>query len=231
MRYLWQQPIRPNVVSPALQFRRYKPLPRGPTMHMRETLGWLRASERRRSITTHWHQPLTVLQVAKRHGLDLDRAGYSLWELRLNELIRCLNAEASSSRVYWLTPLGQRCQARLRREAGKAPLERRVQSDQPSGPAVHDWPLYGWICHRHRTAIVKAMVEPMQPSAIKRRARRQNETLRMSGNNTRDAMKLLLARGVVRRVSVPKERYPRYELTPVGTAIQHLLFGAEAPLR
>ena len=78
-------------------------------------------------------------------------------------------------------------------------------------------------------AIIKAMKEPLQPATIKRRARSLDPNLRMSANNVRDVIRLLLDRGIVRRVEIKKKRHPRYELTELGRVIQELLLRAEGP--
>ena len=118
----------------------------------------------------------------------------AVWELTIYKMICCLNQEARSSRLYWLTALGAACQKRLRKDLHLPPLEHCF-------PEV-DWQLYGWVCFSHRKAIIKALTEPLQPSAIKRRAFKQDTRLRMSANNVRDIMRLFLERGIVCLVKV-----------------------------
>lgn len=175
--------------------------------------------DRLRAALARLNQPLTTLQLARREGLDLDRAGYLFWELALHDLVRCLNRSARQSRLYWLTEDGRRVQQRARRLLNLAPL----QHDLPR----MDWDLYGWVCYRHRSAIIKALDRPMRPVLIKRRARQRDERTRMSANNVRDSIKLLLERGIVRQVAVPREPHPSYELTENGEAIRSLLLRAE----
>lgn len=189
-------------------------------MNSRQLCQWGMEGPRRAHIITTLRQPLTALQLARREGIDLDRAGYSLWELKTRQLIQCLNRSARNNRVYWLTALGLRCQARLRRRQRLKPLIHDV-------PSV-DWDLYGWVNFRHRSAIIRALEEPLQPATIKRRARTREQALRMSANNVRGVIKLFLRRGVVRRVTIPREHHPRYELTKVGQEFRRLLLAAEA---
>lgn len=163
-------------------------------------------------------QPTTALQLARREGVTLDRAGYLFWELACRHLVDCLNATARKSRLYWLTEMGCRCQTRLRKTLHFSPVTHEL-------PPV-DWFLYGWLCFRHRAAIVAAMNEPLQPATIKRRARQRDQTLRMSANNVRDVMKLFLRRGVVRKVNLPREHHPRYQLTRAGRTFRALLLNA-----
>jgi hypothetical protein len=92
---------------------------------------------------------------------------------------------------------------------------------------VVDWHLYGWLCYRHRAAILKTIVEPMQPATIKRKARSHDPTLRMSANNVRDVMRLFLWKSIVRQVWIRKKRHPRYELTEVGKILRQLLIQVE----
>lgn len=172
-------------------------------------------------ILTTLHQPLTPLQSARRTSINLDRSCYLFWILSDRQLVECLNPQAHKSRLYWLTTLGRRCQVRLRRQEGVP----RLVHDFPDV----DWALYGWICHRHRSAVVNEAHEPLQPIEIKRRARQRDETIRMSANNVRDVIRLLLERGIVERLVESRHRHPKYRLTPVGRDLRQLLLGAQAP--
>ncbi len=71
------------------------------------------------------------------------------------------------------------------------------------------------------------MTEPLQPSIIKRRARLMNPDLRMSANNVRDVMRLLLAWGVTKPIQIKRKAHLRYELTEQGLVYQRLLQQAE----
>ncbi len=188
-------------------------------MNTREICRWIEESPHRLRIITTLNQPVTARQLAHRDSIDLDRAGFAFWELRIRHLVECLNRSARNNRLYWLTAAGRRCQARLRRRLLLHPLEHDV-------PGV-DWDLYGWVCFRHRSAIIRALEGTLQPAVIKRRARQRDHTLRMSANNVRDVIKLFLQRGVVRKVVIPRERHPRYELTETGRAFRRLIIGAE----
>jgi len=95
-------------------------------------------------------------------------------------------------------------------------------------PTSVDWNLLGWVCYRHRAAILKTLSEPLQPSAIKRRARARDPTLRMSANNVRDVIRLFKQRGIVQPVYLRKKKHPRYELTDVGKTLRQLLGQAES---
>ena len=153
--------------------------------------------------------------------MSFDACQHVVSELTTYTVLGCLNDHARSSRLYWLTDLGVACQRQL--------FQQRVQrSPETFFPDV-DWQLYGWVCFRHRAAIIKALTEPMQPSAIKRRARFHNPRLQMSANNTRDIVRLFLKRRVIRAVPVRKKTHLRYELTEVGRVIQELLCRAEVP--
>ena len=186
-----------------------------------ETLHWLSQGEIRRQILTHLKQPSTPKQLAMQHSLSLDSCCSLLWELGVYGLLTCLNPPARRSRVYWLTPLGVSCQRTLRLQQGLPPRKQDF-------PEV-DWDLYGWVCFTHRSAIIRAMHGGntggggMQPSAIRRRACQQNASLRMSANNTRDVMRLFLAKGIVCPVRIRKKKYLRYELTETGKQLQALL--------
>lgn len=160
-------------------------------------------------------QPLTALQVASREKVSLDTASYLLRELRCQRLVRCLTPDARQSRVYWLTPAGEVAQEDLRRQAGLSRLTHFV-------PRI-DWELYGCVCFSHRSSVLLVLEEPLQPAAIKRRARLQNPGLRMSANNVRDVIRVLLKRGVVESVRIRGRFHPRYRLTETGGLLQELL--------
>ena len=180
-----------------------------------ETLHWLSQGEIRGKLLTHLKQPSTSKQLARQHSLTLDSCCSLLWELGIYGLITCLNPPARRSRVYWLTPLGESCQRTLRHQQGLPPPERDF-------PEV-DWDLYGWVCFTHRSAIIRAMHGTMQPSAIRRKACQQIAYLRMSANNTRDVMRLFLAKGIVCPVRIRKKKHLRYELSATGIQLQTLL--------
>ena len=145
-----------------------------------------------------------------------------LAELSIYTLVFCLNAAARRSRLYWLTELGTLCQRRLYAAEGSSPPEHLLPS--------LDWALYGRMCFSHRAPVIRTLNEPLQPAAIKRRARAWQPQLRISANNVRDVIRLLAAWGVVRPVQVRRKVHLRYELTDTGKAIQQLLDRAEVPL-
>lgn len=188
-------------------------------MQSEEVYHWLLESGRRTTILGQFDQPLTVKQISRRTSLKPRICSHVLWEMVTYQLVRCLNGRAQRSRLYWLTDRGLTCQHRLRKDRGLAPFQH--------GFPVVDWETYGWICHRHREAVIRALIEPMQPAAIKRRARIHNPLLRMSANNTRDIVRLYLQRGLVQPVPVRGRAYRRYELTDTGRDLRTLLIGAE----
>ncbi len=216
--YVFTRDAGPPIV-PRFSSRLKKPGDGGWVMRLALHYRRLMDKARLRGALARLHQPLTTLQLARREGLDLDRAGYLLWELSLHDLVTCLNRSARQSRVYWLTDQGARVQRHARNLLRLRPIE-------PDFPRVN-WDTYGWSCFRHRSAIIKALDRPLRPVQIKRRARQRDQEVRMSANNVRDAIKLLLARGIVQSVAVPREPNPSYELTGSGRAIRDLLLRAE----
>jgi len=176
-------------------------------------LQWIAHDERRRTTLHQLTQPLTVSQLARRTAMPRETCSVLLRALSLRGLTHCLNHSARRSRVYWLTRLGQECRERLHVDA-LAPL-----------PDM-DWTLYGWVCYSHRSAVLTALDRPLQPAAIKRRARLQNPAIKMSANNVRDVIKVFLARGIVHPVSCRGRAHPRYALTRTGSTLQTLLFQA-----
>jgi len=177
-------------------------------------------SEAQQKILAHLNQPLTASQISRKTDLPRDVCRDVLRKLAKRDWVRCLNTDARRSRLYWLTPPGQADQRRLFLETGK-------QQPECHFPSI-DWSLYGWVCFSHRSVIIKTLTEPLQPAAIKRRARIQQSTLRMSANNARDILRLFTARGLVQPVRVRKKVHLRYELTSTGRQFQQLLWRAEA---
>jgi hypothetical protein len=180
---------------------------------------WLVRGERRQTILEALRQPLTGTQLTKKTGMNGRGVEAGLAELRVYNLVTCLNPNACRSRVYGLTDLGVAFQERLAALTGRTWMP-------PILAGGLDWGLYGWCCYRHRSAMLLAFDEPGQPAAIRRVAHSRDPNLRMSSNNARDVVRLLRQQGLVVPLVERKRRYPRYALTPTGAVMQHLLQGA-----
>jgi hypothetical protein len=187
-------------------------------MEFEEAYDWLIRSEQRTKLIRHFRQPMTAKQLAMAHQLRSDVCSRILSHLLIYGLVTCLNPWARRSRLYWLTACGQTCQRKL--------LELRYAKSLHHDLPLIDWSVYGWLCFSHRAAIVKALIRPMQPSEIKRRAKLNDSKLRMSANNVRDAIRLLLAKGVVVPVRMIGKSHMRYALTDTGRIMRDLLVGA-----
>lgn len=187
--------------------------------NINESSNWIRLSKHRRGVLECLRQPMTTKQISKQTGIETDSCSQTLWDLRDCDFIYCCNRDARRSRLYWLTDLGKACQNILLERKGKSLLNRDF-------PQV-DWELYGWVCYSHRAAIIKAMTDPLQPSAIKRKAGRMTPGLTMSANNVRDVIKLFLKKGIVRPVKMRRKAHTRYELTRLGRDLQRLLNNVE----
>ncbi len=184
---------------------------------------WLSVGMRRQKVLVHLRQPMTARQVAGHADLSLSRCSRALGELARREALTCLNEPAWQSRIYWLTELGRHWQAHVRNHLGLQPLVHDF-------PEV-DWHLYGWVCFRHRSAVLKTMNEPMQAVHIRRTARQQNPRVRMSANNVRDVLRLFVDRSIARKVWVRRKAHPRFELTETGTKLRELLVRIDRPAR
>ena len=160
-------------------------------------------------------QPLTGKQIGRRTGIPTDTCSYVVAKLVNRGLLTCLNPEARNSRLYWLTDLGMQCRKRLHHDLTLA----YEACDLPS----IDWSLYGWICFSHRSIVMKTLTEPMQPSEIKRVIRKKKTGMKISANNIRDVVRLLLEKGIVQKVFARKKAHPRYELTDSGNQFRELL--------
>jgi transcription initiation factor IIE alpha subunit len=183
---------------------------------------WIRQQETRKNILIAMHQPITAKQLAQRTGIPVDTCSYIIAKSTVQDLLICLNPKARSSRLYGLTELGIRCQAQLREDL-KLPQKEYNYSDI-------DWNLYGWICFSHRAAVIKTLLTPMQPSEIKRTIRKKKAKMKISANNIRDIVKLLLEKRIVHKVFVKKKAHPKYELTDLGIKLRQLLVRANVAL-
>ena len=191
-------------------------------MQLSEAYQYIQQSQRRKLVLAALTQPMTANQLARRTNLSRAVCSQVQVELVIHDLVTCLNPLARRSRLYWLTDLGKQVQSRN--------CSDRIPSSTQQFVSSVDWALYGQMCFTHRAAVVRALNEPLQPAAIKRRARARQPQLRISANNVRDIIRLLAAWGVVHPVHVRRKAHPRYELTDTGKAIKQLLDRAEVPL-
>ena len=177
-------------------------------------------SQNDRKVLLAFNQPLTAKQVAGKTGIPEDTCICLIAKFAKNGLTTCLNPAAGNSRLYWLTELGKKCQKDLYRKLNQPYTEYSL-------PNI-DWELYGWICFNHRSAIIKTLTEPMQPSKIKQILRIQKPNIKISANNIRDVIRLLLAKKIVQPVKIKKKAHLRYELTDLGRTLRQLLINSKA---
>ena len=181
---------------------------------------WTKKEDRRKKILIALKQPLTAKQVSKKTGIPLDTCSYTITKLASRALVTCLNPKARNSRLYWITGVGRQCRRQLHQDLNLPEKAYDV-------PSVN-WDLYGWVCYSHRAAIIRSITSPMQPSEVKRVLRVYRPNIRISANNIRDVIKLLLEKGLVQKVFVRKKAHPRYELTDSGNQFRQLLMQAES---
>lgn len=162
---------------------------------------------------------MTAKQLSYRTGLSLSHCMNIVWELWVYEVVTCLTPAARNSRLYWLTDRGKSCQRQVLTRHGQHVSEEEL-------PAL-DWNVYRSLCFSQRAAVIKALARPMQPSQIAKQAKFQNPALRMSANNTRDVIKVLLTKEVVTSTQVKGKAHRQYALTELGKACHLLLWKAE----
>ena len=165
-------------------------------------------------------QPMTAKQIGRRAGIPMDTCSYVIGKFATKGMVTCLNPEARNSRLYWITELGRQYRRQLHQDLNLPEKAYDV-------PSVN-WDLYGWVCYSHRAAIIRSITSPMQPSEVKRVLRVHRPNIRISANNIRDVIKLLLEKGLVQKVFVRKKAHPRYELTDSGNQFRQLLMQAES---
>jgi predicted transcriptional regulator len=175
--------------------------------------------ENPRKILSAFTQPLTSRQLSRKTGIPLDTVRFAIEKLTVNGLTICLNPKARNSRVYRLTSTGIQCRKKIC-------LEMKLPFREYEQPSV-DWDLYGMICFKHRTMIIKILTEPMQPSQIKRILRIHKHNIRISANNVRDIIMFFLKYGIVRPVKMKKKPRLQYELTDLGIKFRQILMQAE----
>lgn len=187
------------------------------------SLGWVLSSVARTTVLSRLSHPATATQVSRSTGSPPGRISRAISEFSNRDILRCLNPIARRQRVYWLTREG----ARLR-----GALVKSLDIDPGRKPPIGkiNWRLYGEMCHRHRSAVLRSMEAPAQIAALRRRAVDRDRNLRMSANNARDVMRELRARQLVRQVPGKRRRSrPLYELSESGKAVQQMLLAAEEP--
>lgn len=165
------------------------------------------------------HQPLTAIQVSRISGIPAYTCSYLMAKLAQDGFIFCINSKARNCRLYWLTEHGKRYRKDI--------CTKLKLSYEEYDLSKIDWNLYGWVCFRHRSAIIKYLSEPMQPSEIKRLLRIRQANINISANNIRDIIRLFLSKDIVRPVKVKKKSHLRYELTDTGIKFRQLLIQAE----
>ena len=183
---------------------------------------WLSEQETRKTVLKAFNQPLISRQISKKTGIPANTCSYVIANFVDKGLLVCLNSKSHSSRLYWLTEEGHPYRKKLYRDQNLLYKESVL-------PNI-DWTIYGLICFTHRSAVIKALIGPMQPSEIKRILRLQRSHIRISANNIRDIIRFFSSKGIVRPVKIRKKAHLRYELTDLGIKLRNLLIKANAPL-
>lgn len=165
-------------------------------------------------------QPMTAKQLNRQTAIPKKICSYVLGKFAAVQLCVCLNPEAGNSRLYWVTDMGREIQVQLQKELNLPTRDIGLPS--------FNWTLYGWVCYSHRSVVLRALTEPMQPSEIRRKIRHRFPSAKISANNVRDIIRLFEKQGIVRKVFVKKKAHPRYEITETGFQFQKLLNCAES---
>ncbi|MBI9019030.1 MAG: hypothetical protein JEZ07_17400 [Phycisphaerae bacterium] len=176
---------------------------------------WIKSNENRKNTLLLIKLPLTATQISLKLNLKPYICGNILKDFTIRHITHCLNSNAKSNKLYYLTPLGKQLQKHLCQEFQKDINDYTLPDT--------DWDLYGWLCFNHRSSIANIITEPMQPSEIKRLLRHRNPNLRINANNIRDIIKLFEKRDIVEKVKIKKKIHPRYKLTKKGKQLQELL--------
>ena len=162
---------------------------------------------------------MTARQLSKKTGIPKDTCSYLVAQCSIRGLLTCLNPEQRNSRLYSLTAQGRTIRKQLCQDT-------HLPYKEYDLPDIN-WSLYGSICFNHRSAVIRTLSGPMQPSEIKRVMRIHQSGVNISANNVRDVVKLLVEKNVVRPVLVKRKAHPCYELTEIGIQLQQLLRQAQ----
>lgn len=188
-------------------------------MGFTQSYSWLVLSKRRKEILLNFNQPLTTKQISQRTHIPLNFCIRLLWELKLCNFLRCLNQDTHhNNKVYWLTPLGKRCQKELRKSLRASRLEHFFPQT--------DWSAYGAVCFKYRSAVIKALNSQMRNAQI-RKVLTKNYGIRVGYNNVREVLTYLTEHGIAKKIITHKSPFPRYELTGTGQIFRQLLMGAK----
>lgn len=158
---------------------------------------------------------MTAKQLFRFVGINWKHCSVVMRELKRDGYLKCLTPQCRRSRIYWLTPLGQKTRQAIER----AKVCPRSLMDFP----VVNWELYSWVCYNHRRTVLLALSEPLQPAAIKRRLRKLSPHVPISHSNVRDIVRFFRQKGIVEPVKVGKEYHWRYRLTELGFQLRILL--------
>lgn len=191
-------------------------------MHYNEIYNWVIQNQNRKKTLISLQQPMTAKQLSKKTAISKERCSYLMGKFAALQLCACLNPKAVNSRLYWITSQGKEIQARLQKELNLPQNDIHLHSV--------NWALYGWVCYNHRSLVLRVLIEPMQPSEIRRRIRHKYPKAKISANNVRDIIHLFEKRGIVKKVFFRKKVHPKYELTEKGLKLQKLLNQAECGL-
>lgn len=172
-------------------------------------------------------QPMTAKQLSKHTTLSEKVCSAGLLELLESGLVECLNPRAGRSRLHRVVQAAKLLQKEVREQAG-------LQALKHDYPKV-DWNLYGSVLYSHRLTVLKTLAfllttlkRPFQPAEIKRKARFNDSSVRMSANNVRDVIREMKAMGIVRKAAIQGKWHSGYELTELGWKLEELRSRAES---
>lgn len=189
------------------------------TEEVHELSNWISKSSVRPKVLLGLKQPMTARQLSKQTDHTLHNCKCALQEFRTKNLVKCINPVARRSRLYWLTDLGVLAQKRLCGQYGLGDWE----YDFPNVP----WDVYGWTCFSHRTAILKALKQPMSARKIKRIAYMEDETIRLPYSSVTLILRQFREKGIACLAEAGKKRDVKNELTDLGWKLRLLMTRAE----
>jgi predicted transcriptional regulator len=180
---------------------------------------WIKKEKHRIELLIAVMQPMTARQISRKTGIPKDTCSHIVAQCSTRGLLTCLNPQQRNSRLYALTASGRTIRKHLCQDTNLPYKEYDL-------PDI-DWSLYGSMCFRHRSAVVRTLSGPMQSSEIKRVLRIHQSSIKINANNIRDIIKLLLSWDVVKSVKVGRKVHLYYELTELGIQLQRLLRQAQ----
>lgn len=183
--------------------------------HLEEIYLWIQQRQERLNVLKRFFQPVTISQLKSLTGYTLDQCRYVFFELATRGIINCLTPLTRKNHIFWLTSIGLYSLNEIRSAIGKPAIDSKL-------PEM-DWALYSWACYTQRSMVIACLEDLSSPKKIRLKVNEQYPRNKLSISNTRDVLRALIDKGLVRKNHDENGDHPKYSLTQAGRKIQALL--------